>query len=145
MTQNNTFHETLNADDYGLTKDRIQFIAAYMDEFQDRAEDLAEKYLKSLGHRRASITRLEYDLERIGIRYETSNCSCCQPDTDYESMPTRYLWDDDWEKEIDQIIAKRKKDEQEKKERDRKRAEAANRKRELNQLAALKAKYEKED
>lgn len=117
-----------------------------MPAFQEHAENIAEKYLESLGHTRAWITRLDFEGgDTICINYEASHCSCCPPDHESEYMPIRYLWDENWEEEIDGIIAKRKaKAEREEAERKRK-AEEAQRQRDLDQLAKLKAKYDTED
>lgn len=117
-----------------------------MPDFQEHAEEIAEKYLEALGHTRAYITRLNFDGgNSIEIEYEVSYCGCCPPDHETERMPIHFLWDEKArETEIDAIIEKRRIEKEREEQERKRRAEEAQRKTELAQLERLKAKYEKE-
>ena len=97
-----------------------------------------------MGYNRGSVSDLTFSGSHIDIQIETYYCGCCGPDTDYESMPIEYLWDEKWQEEVPKILAKRKEQEKlkaaQQKKREQERIAAAERKK----LAELKAKYEEE-
>ena len=115
-----------------------------MPDFQAYAESIAEDYLSFRGHDRAYITRMEFCGDSIDIYFEESYCSCCHPDSDSLPMPTSYLWDEDWRKQEQAYQFERLKEAQAKKAREEQARLEAKTKRELAQLAELKAKYEGE-
>jgi hypothetical protein len=121
-------------------------MAANMKDFQEHANDIAEKYLMALGHTRSYLTNIDWDGDgtNIHINFEASYCSCCSPDQETEYMPISYLWDDDWQKNIPGILAERKADAERAKQQKKRDAEQARRTQDLAQLAKLKAKYEDE-
>ena len=139
-----TYEEIINSDDsedWDLTNERIQYIAAYVGDFMDHAEDIADKYLKAKGISGYSVNRKFGGGRTIGIEYETRYCSCCSPETDWEYMPIEYLWDKDLEKELNEIEKQRKVKEQKLLKQQKFKREAETKARDLKQLAKLKAKY----
>ena len=115
-----------------------------MSQFQDHAEYIGEKYLSLRGRDRAYITRMEFCGDTIDLYFEESYCSCCHPDSDSLPMPTSYLWDKDWEEQEKQYKLEREAEARAKKAREEQSRLEAKTKRELQQLAELKAKYEGE-
>jgi hypothetical protein len=109
----------------------------------DHADDIARLYIESL-NLRGSIERIEFTgNDSIEITYDDYRCGCSDINT--EIMPIEYLWDENWQDKIPQILEERRLHAERAEAEIERRREEGNRADELKQLAKLKAKYESGD
>lgn len=117
-----------------------------MVEFGDYAENIADQYLSLIENSRAYITRMEYAYGSVIIYWEISHHCCGITDSGSINMPIQYLWEPDWKEKLiaeqKEAEAKKKVEAAEKAAIEKRERAVAKRKRELEQLAKLKLKYE---
>lgn len=112
--------------------------------FKEKIERVAERYCKAIGKTAYfDIDECEIDIghNTIHLRW-TEHDRCGGWDTETLDIPVQFLWEDDWEKGLEEQRKQKEEEERKKKEAQKKRDKEALEKRQYEQYQALKRKFE---